>query len=132
MQQSDNNVISLLKTHDLNYQRYFGNHGAPWPIFYDIHEASPVERLRDQFPTLSSVADVLGAATVSEAYDLKPLIKEHHTNDGIAFNVINSGTIDRYSSLWGKKRLRYLGDSYLCPIVPSDSKEKLQIFNSSR
>jgi TaqI-like C-terminal specificity domain len=32
--------------------------------------------------------------------------------------VVNSGTIDRYVNLWGRKPMRYLGNSYVRPVVP--------------
>jgi len=117
---SETNTIVALSSQDLDYPRYFGQHDRPWPIFSDISEASPVDRLRAQYPALSSVADVLGAATVSEAYDLVPLIGESPSEDTSELKIINSGTIDRYHALWGQTPLRYLGKSYLRPIVPSD------------
>jgi len=69
------------------------------------------------------VAKVVGAATVSEAYELKPLLED--SSVAPALKVINSGTIDRYDNLWGRKAMRYLGESYLQPVVSSDLKTKL-------
>ena len=39
--------------------------------------------------------------------------------------VVNSGTIDRYVNLWGNKPMRYLGNSYLHPVVPQDAAGRL-------
>jgi hypothetical protein len=122
---SDTNAIECSKLQDLDYTQYFADYARPWPIFSDIHIASPVERLRVQFPKLGAVANVLGAATVAEAYELKPLIQECPDEDTSELMVINSGTVDRYNSLWGQKQFRYLGNSYLRPIVPSNLKNSL-------
>lgn len=69
---------------------------------------------------LGSVANVAGAATVAEAYILKDLIKE-----GKKYKIVNSGTIDRYKSLWGVKPMRYLGNNYLNPSVSDTALENL-------
>ena len=69
---------------------------------------------------LGNIADVTGAATVAEAYILKDLIVE-----GKRYKVVNSGTIDRYKSLWGIKPMRYLGKSYLNPTVSDETLESL-------
>uniref|UniRef100_A0ACD5GS58 Uncharacterized protein n=1 Tax=Desertifilum tharense IPPAS B-1220 TaxID=1781255 RepID=A0ACD5GS58_9CYAN len=57
---------------------------------------------------LSAIADVLGAATVAEAYHIQALIREGNS-DRLDLKLVNSGTIDRYQFLWGEKTLRYLG-----------------------
>jgi len=100
----------------LDRSRYFRADGSPWAIFADITAASPVERLTSSFPALSAVASVHGAATVAEAYELAPLIQEAPAAGGL--RVVNSGTIDRYVNLWGEKPMRYLGRSYVHPVVP--------------
>jgi hypothetical protein len=102
----------------LDRSRYFRADGSPWAIFADIAPASPVERLSNSFPALSAVASVHGAATVAEAYDLAPLIQEAAAAAAGDLRVVNSGTIDRYVNLWGEKPMRYLGSSYVHPVVP--------------
>jgi len=68
------------------------------------------------YPRLDSAVEVAGAASVSEAYQLQPLLQEQaHPSDALRF--VNSGTIDRYSHAWGRKPLRYLGHRYSCPVV---------------
>jgi len=69
---------------------------------------------------LGSVANVTGAATVAEAYILKDLIEEDKK-----YKVVNSGTIDRYKSLWGVKPMRYLGNNYLNPSVSDTTLKNL-------
>jgi hypothetical protein len=69
-----------------------------------------------QLPTLASVAQVAGAATVAEAYALQPFIVEAKDCPN-ALRLVNSGTIDRYRLLWGEKSLRYLGATFDRPVV---------------
>ncbi|MGB3615753.1 MAG: N-6 DNA methylase [Elainellaceae cyanobacterium] len=68
------------------------------------------------YPTLGDALAVVGAASVSEAYRLQPLIHEqpHPKN---ALRLVNSGTIDRYVHHWGHKPLQYLGDRYRHPVI---------------
>ena len=109
----------------LDRSRYFRADGSPWAIFADIAPASPVERLSSSFPALSARASVHGAATVAEAYELTPLIREAETPAPGDLRVVNSGTIDRYVNLWGNKPMRYLGNSYLYPVVPHGAASRL-------
>src|SRR6185437_8439021 len=66
-----------------------------------------------------SVADVTGAATVAEAYELQPLLKEVPDLGEGDLAVANSGTLDRYEVQWGREKMRYLGRSFLHPAVPA-------------
>ena len=42
-------------------------------------------------------------------------------NETNGFNLINTGTIDRYSFLWGLEELTDKGEHYLTPYLPKDS-----------
>ena len=125
MQLSATCQIVCSESHDLEYSRYFSQPDQPWQIFSVIAGSNPAERLRASLPSLSTIAEVLGAATVSEAYEIKPLIKEYSTGTHANLMMINSGTIDRYHFLWGEKAFRYIKDSYLRPVIPVDLEKKL-------
>lgn len=121
MSESPQKAVQVAHHQDLDKRRFFrGSH--PWPIFSGLEKASPLERLRDNFPRLSEVAQVWGAATVAEAYEIAPLIAEGRDplDDGDLM-FINSGTVDRYVSLWGAKRLRYLKRAFERPVIPGPS-----------
>ena len=61
---------------------------------------------------------ITGAATVSEAYKLKKYIKEKNNKNTNDFKkLVNTGTIDPYASLWGKKKIQYIKSKYLNPII---------------
>ncbi len=62
--------------------------------------------------------DVENPFTVSEAYEVKKCVNEgeygvHNEN----LMLITTGTIDKYISLWGKKKTSYIKDKYQYPFV---------------
>lgn len=120
-------LVRVVRSEDLPKDQYFrGNH--PWPIFANLDGRGPLERLRTEFPTLNNVAEVLGAATVAEAYDIAPLIVDAGGDvSPVDLKFVNSGTIDRYTLLWGRKALRYLGQRYARPIVPQGNIASLPV-----
>ncbi len=95
--------------------------GAVWAIAATVQQSQLLDRLRDHFPKLEAIAQVNGAATVAEAYAMQELIEEGQAQEEGQSNphlqMVNSGTIDRYCFLWGKKPMRYLGQFYLHPVI---------------
>ncbi len=122
---SEDAGIQISISKNLDHSRYFGKADQPWPVFGDLGELDLLERLRLAFPRLDSVADVWGAATVSEAYEIKELIEESPNGSSSDLRMSNTGTIDRYHLLWGHKKLRYLGFSFLRPIIPVENQKRL-------
>lgn len=96
----------------------------PWMLSVHFQQIALCKRLH-QLPPLASIAQIWGAATVAEAYALKPLICEMPICDDGDLKLVNSGTIDRYRTLWGEKRLRYLGATYLHPAIPQNLTQHL-------
>ena len=111
----------------LGYAEYFGEPSRPWRIFASLDAAGPSSRLSKDFPRLMTAAKILGAATVSEAYEIKELISDEPLPASGDFRVVNSGTIDRHQMLWGQKPLRYLKDAYLHPIVSRKAAKLLPV-----
>ncbi len=77
--------------------------------------------------SLFRLGDVAGAATVSEAYELKNVIKEVKdisTKDEYSL-FINTGIIDRYDSLWGNVGMTYIKDVYQHPIIKHEDIRKI-------
>ncbi len=91
-----------------------------WSVLFAAAPATGGPRLT----RLGELARVVGAASVAEAYALKPLVREcdHH---GGCYHLINTGTIDPYGHLWARKGLRYLGATYERPCVEADALEGL-------
>jgi hypothetical protein len=90
-----------------------------WATGNNSQQIDLLHRLRSTFPKLETIAQVNGAATVAEAYPIQDLIHDDPTGE---LRVVNSGTIDRYCLLWGKKPMRYLGRSYLYPVIKEGSR----------
>lgn len=73
---------------------------------------------------------ISAAATVNEAYLIKEILEDNQTFDtNLYFKFVNSGTIDKYKSLWGIKPMKYIKGSYQYPIV---HKKLLTKINSTR
>lgn len=66
---------------------------------------------------LSNVATAEEAFTVSQAYELQPLLHESDCCTEDHFNFVVTGTIDRYASLWGVETTTYLKNGYIHPVI---------------
>jgi type I restriction-modification system DNA methylase subunit len=84
-----------------------------------------IEKLARQGQPLGTIALVNGAATVSEAYEIQPLITEWVRGSERHLRFVNTGTLDRYAILWGCNQTRYLKRSYTKPIVEESRWRKL-------
>ncbi|HEY9629270.1 MAG TPA: DNA methyltransferase [Coleofasciculaceae cyanobacterium] len=92
----------------------------PWQMGVTGEPLAWIDRIQQSLPALGDIGDrvqVTGAATVAEAYALQPWIQDSATIAPEDLKLVNSGTIDRYCFLWGKKPLRYLGQVYQHPIL---------------
>ena len=73
------------------------------------------------FPVLSKRFSVNEAATVSETYEIAKYLHDYATNPEIdikeCFKFINTGTIDKYESLWGKEAMTYVKEKYFSPVI---------------
>lgn len=99
-----------------------------WDVFFTKTSIFNVMKKINTFGQLQNCGvDILGAATVADAYEIKKIVSED--NGEIGFKLVNSGTIDPYSPLWGTKLCRYIKDSYAKPIV---NKEKLSQYSNVR
>lgn len=96
-----------------------------WQLQSDASNNDLVKKLSSSKTTLVDIATVKGAASVSEAYIMKDKLED----DGKGYRVVNSGTIDRYSSLWGHKPMRFLGRNLLKPTI---SEEQLRSISVNR
>jgi hypothetical protein len=116
--------IAIGETLELDYRQFCSPAGCPWPVLTTAEAAQIVDSM-SRFETLASVADVGGAATVAEAYDIRPLIRDCRGKSSGALKLVNSGTIDRYACLWGVKKCRYIGQSYVRPVIGVELEPRL-------
>jgi type I restriction-modification system DNA methylase subunit len=81
---------------------------------------------------LSQCGSVNATSTASEADEYGSKINQ--TNAKTSVKIINTGTIDRYSSLWGRREMRNAGDSFLRPYLPLSrvSRRRKEIYLSPK
>lgn len=87
--------------------------GEPWPLGEAVVAGAGHRRLAE-------LAQVCGAATVAEAYALRPLLRECPAPGPGDLRVVNSGTLDPGCTLWGARPMRYLGGRWLHPVVAAE------------
>ena len=78
-----------------------------------------IAALLEENPPLGQLMSCSDGCSTAEAYRLADLIGDDKPGDG--FKLINTGTLDPYTSLWGKRKCRYLGQSYLQPRMDRQS-----------
>lgn len=74
------------------------------------------KKVISQSKSLNSICKINATSTAGEADEYHNIINE--TN---GFKLINTGTIDRYNSLWGYEALIDKGNNYLTPYLPRNS-----------
>ena len=77
-----------------------------------------IARLNSLEGSLSDYATCENSCATNDAYKLKPFIfdlKENFSEDYL--KVVNTGTIGKYYNRWGRRKMVYLGEKYLCPVV---------------
>lgn len=102
---------------DIDWDKYFNTDAVTLELMAKISNNK----------SLKEYATVKGAATVNEAYLVKEILKENSTNeiDKDDFKFINTGTIDKYVSLWGIKDTRYIKGKYMNPYLKKDDLKSL-------
>lgn len=104
------------------------------PYAYDWLFSDHVEllaKLAAHPATLSDHGVCENACATSDAYKLKEFVEEEtkHMPGDDYLRIINTGTIDKFVSKWGRREMVYLGDRYLRPVV--HKKKFLAAFRNS-
>lgn len=85
----------------------------------------------NQSKPLTDCGKINATSTASEADNYHSLINE---KNGI--KIINTGTIDKYTSLWGYKKFIDKGENFLKPLLRKDnkviSKNRIKLYNSKK
>ena len=118
-----NDIDEILYSNMISNELFFSQNN--WNIWLGTpHEVSLITKLIEKsLFTMKDKYNVSAAATVNEAYIVKELLKDEAYNSK-KFKLINSGTIDKYVSLWGIKDTKYIKGSYSTPVV-----DKIEIKN---
>ncbi|MCE2706862.1 MAG: BREX-1 system adenine-specific DNA-methyltransferase PglX [Proteobacteria bacterium] len=71
----------------------------------------------NQFNKIGEYFQCENACATSDAYKLKPLIKSQLIENNEFLQVVNTGTIGKYTSKYGINEMKYLKDKYRYPVV---------------
>lgn len=99
-----------------------------WGIMFSRYSLL-LNKIQKISSNLSLNYEVGEAFTVSEAYKIVELLHEMEPTEADCFKFIITGTIDRYTSLWGVESTKYVKKPYRKPVV---NKENLQAFSERR
>ena len=100
-----------------------------WIPFLSDENTRSILTKMDGFKRLRDLGlNIAAATTVGEAYELKAFVEEGKSPYKNVKKLINTGTIDRYESLWGRRPTKYLKNVYEFPVV-KNSKIKSINFN---
>ncbi len=89
---------------------------------------STVLRIRNQPKTIGDYYIAENPFSVAEAYEIDSILMDlssYKDSNGPYFRFINTGTIEPFLSLWGKKKTTYLKAKYNNPIVNKVTFKKL-------
>ena len=117
-----NEVPVIVSSKVVNYRELTKSENKSWSHTLSDSSASGT-KFKGKAQKLGNIAHVFGAATVSEAYEIKNIIKERSEEDINYYKFVNTGTLDRYSCLWGVSKTRYIKELYNNPIVDRDQLE---------
>lgn len=105
------------------------NHCIPEPYYIDFlfsKGQKVIRKIEDEsVESIMSLAVCENACATSDAYKLLPLIENSSQPNQQQYKLVNTGTIDKYSSKWGKKEITYLGTKMLYPVV------NISVFNTT-
>ena len=119
----DGPEIKVTYSNEVTQKELTGTSNNNWSHVLNESGSEIISKMNDNATKLKNgLATVLGAATVSEAYELKSLIKEDSCD---SFRMINTGTIDRYNSLWGIKKMHYIKSVFEKPTITKNELKKL-------
>ena len=88
-------------------------------IFSDKVEI--LEKIEQQSMKLEKLFKCDNACATSDCYTLKEILESNPAYDiDSMYKLVNTGIIDKYTSRWGKKEMKYLKDNYLFPVVEKE------------
>lgn len=104
---------------DIEYtQDFIINNTFDWATKFD-KMVKLINKIIKKSKKLGDDFVIENSAAVAEAYE----IKEYITNDNNtknSFKFVNTGTIDRYSILWGVCETQYINEKYKYPVIKKE------------
>lgn len=111
------NLEEILQTNAINADYFYQD--IYWDrYFFDKKTLRLLLKINLQQKLSQIIKEIFSSATVSEAYEIKKFLFDDNNRDG--YKLINTGTIDRYISLWGQKKTQYIKDCYTFPRISSN------------
>ena len=121
---SSSSKVNMICMHSIDTIAYINSvsnemltEGLYWDkFFFSPKTVSIIDKI-DKHPKMNSfLPNINGAATVAEAYLIKEKLVD---NKDLATSkkLINTGTIDRYASLWGYSDTQYIKGKYSYPQI---------------
>ena len=108
-------TVKRIERKNVSLQEIIGS--EYWDVFFRSEiEFSIIKRFLASKSIIRDEWNVIGSATVAEAYEIKNILYDAKESDD-SLKVINTGTIDPYKSLWGYKTMQYIKGKYHFPRV---------------
>ncbi|MCK6584864.1 MAG: Eco57I restriction-modification methylase domain-containing protein, partial [Anaerolineales bacterium] len=117
MVEKDNGEVVVDKEFTVSREQLNQLEGRSWSVILGGEKGNLVQKIQKSAIRLDEIATVNGAATVSEAYEYKAYLVDEPTKEEF-FIFVNTGTIDRYSILWGIQPTTYIKAKYEKPVIP--------------
>ena len=109
----------MINENDKEYSKEFRiNNTIEWALKFD-KQAALINKIIKKSKKLGDNFAIENSATVAEAYEIKEFIKDNADTTN-SFKFINTGTIDRYSILWGVSETQYIKNKYKFPTIKKD------------
>lgn len=120
-----NNVSSTIRVDSVSFSSC-----QYWDVFFRSPEIVSLVKKCLNNKKLDSHEGIMvtGAATVAEAYEVKQALVDTQSLSN-SFKVVNTGTIDPYTSLWGISPMQYIKGKYDYPRI---TKQALNNINPNR
>lgn len=113
----------MITEYDIRYEKEFKiKDTINWTINFD-KGFNVINNILNKSKKLSEGFIIENAASVAEAYEIKRYLKDDISTKN-NFIFVNTGTIDRYSVLWGYNSTQYIKDKYEYPIIKKDIVKK--------
>ncbi|MFA6377114.1 MAG: TaqI-like C-terminal specificity domain-containing protein [Acholeplasmataceae bacterium] len=128
--QGDCHIFNMKSLSTVSFERLIEQqvltNGNDWDTFFaEDSIATEIVKKMKIMPKIESFANVKGASTVGEAYEIKDYIIEEPYDETEHLCFINTGTIDRYKTTWAMERTQYLKSSYYRPVINRDVLERV-------
>ena len=116
--------VRIKNSNVINQRDLIKSSEKTWAYTFEKEGRGQLDKILENSVALDKLAKINGSATVSEAYEIKKKLRNLSV-DKDYFKFVNTGTIDRYVTLWKNYKTQYIKGSYLKPIILKKDLEKL-------